>query len=73
MSSRWYAEFPERKLSKTSSAKGKRQEAGESPRPGRVEERTAKWPKPGPMPGVGFNRTTKMPVVKTRPAKGGVD
>jgi len=36
-------------------------------------EKTANWPTPTPSPGVGFNRRTNWPVVKTRAKKAGID
>lgn len=39
----------------------------------KLSEKTASWPDVGPHWGSSFNRATKMPVVKTRPAKKGLD
>lgn len=36
-------------------------------------ERTAAWPTPGPVWASSFNRKTRVPVVKTRARKHGLD
>ena len=40
---------------------------------GTVTERTAAWPAPGPVWATSFNRKTRVPVVKTRARKHGID
>ena len=70
MASRYYTEFPERKVSPPAPA---RSPGGTADKPGAIQERTAPWPKPGPTWGSSFNRKTKAAVVKTRAAKHGVD
>ncbi len=70
MPSRFYAEFPERKVS------GGKAPAVQSSGPDNksaIRETEVGWPKPGPAPGVGFNRKTKWPVVKTAASKAGKD
>lgn len=39
----------------------------------KLSEKTANWPDPGPHWDTSFNRATKVPVVKTRAKKGGLD
>lgn len=70
MASRYYSEFPERKVSAPSPVASRE---GVSAKPGAISERTAPWPKPGPTWGSSFNRKTNAAVVKTRAAKHGVD
>lgn len=59
------------KLPTPAEAKGLR--AGVSPNAPEVRERTAAWPTPSPTWATSFNRKTKVPVVKTRAAKHGLD
>ena len=40
---------------------------------GPVKERTAAWPTPGPTWKTSFNVKTRVPVVKTRARKHGID
>jgi hypothetical protein len=40
---------------------------------GAIEERTASWPTVSPVWATSFNRATRADVVKTRPAKQGID
>lgn len=72
MPNRWYTPFEQLKT--------KRSKPGNSmERPGTkkgapdVKEKTANWPTPGPTWAGSFNRETKVPVVKTRAKKHGID
>lgn len=40
---------------------------------GPVKERTVAWPTPGPVWKTSFNVKTRVPVVKTRAKKAGID
>lgn len=67
MASRFYSDVRPIKEAKPSHAGPK-----EGPKKEPVKERTAGWPQPGPYWKSSFNRTSKMPVVKTRAAKRGI-
>lgn len=70
MASRYFSEFKEKKLA----AKGRRPTGPKGVAPtASITERTARWPDPTPHWATSFNRTTKVPVVKTRTKKGGID
>lgn len=70
MSSRFYSTFPERKID----AGGPVGSPGAGPdNKTPIRETEVGWPKAGPAPGVGFNRTTQWPVVKTAATKHGKD
>lgn len=47
--------------------------ASSSQKVGAVKERTAAWPTPGPTWKTSFNVKTRVPVVKTRAKKAGID
>lgn len=47
--------------------------AGTSPKVSMPGERTAAWPTPSPVWKTSFNRSTRVPVVKTRARKHGID
>lgn len=68
---RHYSGFPERKLAKPPKAKDAPK--GSTAAQGPVTDRALPWPGATPAWGTSFNRTTKMPVVKTRVVKHGVD
>lgn len=70
MPTRYLSTFPERTMRGSKSAKPN--PGGQAlNKPAAVTERTADWPKLA-RGGSGFNRATKMPVVKTAPAKAGL-
>jgi hypothetical protein len=71
MAGRWYSEFDQRKVGASGSSPAPK--AGPDNKP-KITETEVNWPgPPGAAPGVGFNRKTKWPVVKTRARKAGVD
>ena len=74
MASRYHSKFKERKVGKGGArpAPGKTGDPG-TETTGALSERTASWPVPGPQWGSSFNRATRVPVVKTRAKKGGID
>lgn len=76
MAAHAFSQFTSRKSTVPSSKAGtraSRKRGRSSSPPPSMTERTAAWPAPGPISSFSFNRTTKVPVVKTRAAKAGVD
>ncbi len=74
MASRFHSEFPEKRV--TAPAKGpvnKHGPKGAEASGMRLKEKTANWKTPSPTKGSNFNRRTKMPVLKAKPKKAGVD
>lgn len=69
MASRYFHEFPERKI--TGPAKSKSATRGPKPSTA-MPERTANWPTAGAGKGAGYNRATKARVVKDTPKKAGL-
>lgn len=70
--SRYFETFSKLKIT----AKGKRPQAAKGAAPGSapaVTDKPVGYPKPSPTWPGSFNRATKMPVVKTRVDKHGVD
>lgn len=70
MPNRYYSPFSQLKTGRSGKPverPGKKKDAPE------VKERTANWPTPGPTWAGSFNRSTKVPVVKTRAKKHGID
>lgn len=72
MSNRYYTHTRE-KISAPDGPKGTRGKPGAEKSKRVLSDTQTKWPDPGPHWGVSFNRAAKMPVVKTKVVKGGVD
>ena len=73
MANRYFSEFPEKKLPTGKKKVNSPTRGSSGGGKGSGGEKTANWPTPTPSPGVGFNRRTNWPVVKTRAKKAGID
>jgi hypothetical protein len=69
VASRYWTQFSQRD---TAAGPPPSARQGVAPRSGKTSGTEKAWPKPGPMKQVGFNRKTKVPVVKAYAAKGGL-
>lgn len=70
MASRYHSDFSDKKITAPSGPKGSK---GAAKKLWDGKERTASWPSAGKGWGSSFNRATRVPVVKTRPAKQDID
>lgn len=70
MASRFYSEFSERKT--RALAKPPTTPKGSKSPGGSVSETTANWPSAGPSGSPGWNRKSKVPIVKTYAKKMGL-
>ena len=75
MAARHYSPFAERKVTSPSKGAppGKDGVPGDEAKGRAIGEKTAAWPDPTPHWKGSFNRATRVPVVKTRARKGGID
>ena len=70
MASRFYSEFSERKTRARGTPPAARR--GAKPSGGAVSETTAAWPSAGPAGSTGWNRKSKVPIVKAYTKKMGL-
>lgn len=72
MPNRWWSTIAERKTGRSGTGNSMERPGKKKGAPD-VAEKTANWPTPGPTWAGSFNRETKVPVVKTRAKKHGID
>lgn len=72
MPNRWHSPFAQLKTGRSGSGTAAERPGKKHDAP-KGKERTANWPTPGPIWKGSFNRATKVPVVKTRATKHGMD
>lgn len=74
MPSRYFNRFKDQHITAPKGpAPGQRGDAGAEAAGGTIKEKTTTYPDVGPHWGSSFNRTTRVPVVKTRAQKKGLD